>query len=91
MCGLRGLWFRGVAAARCGGVGAEADGGRAVMGHQGVPSSFPAGELPVTVAESFLLSVLRFLLGKIKNSLLTLSVREQTSGKRLEVPQRGSR
>lgn len=55
------------------------------MGHQGVPSSCPAGELPVTVAKSFHLSVLHFLLGKIKNSLLILSVREQTSGKRLEV------
>lgn len=87
MRGLRGLQLRGVAGARCGGVGAEADGGRAVMGHQGALSSCPAGELPVTVAESFHLSVLRFLLGKMKNSLLMLSVREQTSGKRLEVSQ----
>lgn len=87
MCGLGGLWLGGVAGAPCRGVGAEADGGRAAMG---VPSSCPAGELPVTVAEPLHLSVLPFPRGKIKNSLLILSVREQASGKRLEVSPRGS-
>lgn len=64
-----------------GGVGAEADGGWAVMGQRRVPSSRPAGELPVTPATPFHLPGPRFLLGKSKTSLLILSAGEQAAGK----------